>query len=620
MCGIYASLGATFEKIRLDRIKHRGPDDEGLFEGETAAGKIVLGHRRLAIIDPDKRAAQPMLNPQTQSQILLNGEIYNFREIRQKLEAQGVNFSTSSDCETLLKALDLWGDECLEMLRGMFAFIYYDKPNQRLLIARDPFGIKPIYYKFVENGIVFASEPKQIFDLGARGHLNIEIAADYLLHSVTDHCEQTFFSNIFQLRGGQKAEIDLSKPFTPDEFKISRWYKVPKGNEYSGSFGDAKKQFRQLFDNEIRLHRESDVAIGACLSGGLDSSAIVGALTIASKNPVETFSAIFPGEKIDESKFVNSVVKKFTTNSHEVLIDENSLEETLKNVIWQQDEPFGSCSILLQNYVFKEINKNEIKVVLDGQGADEQLAGYHGLMDFAMISYARKGAIRKFVKHIFARKARHNVPILGQLETVARAIFQKFLKPNNDLPSYLDGARINELKPAGSIIERATALNDIGAIKDINDQCYLLSLSTSLPMLLRFEDRNSMAFGVEARVPFVGRDLFEFSLSLPEKYKLFGARTKMILREALKEYLPIDVYDRMDKIGFAPPEEKWLRGPLKIMFTQGVKSFFARFPNLLNEAAIWDKYEVFINGGEYNRLLWRISNLGLWADAFDISE
>lgn len=619
MCGIYASIGVMFDKIRLDRIKHRGPDDEGLFEVDTIAGSLVLGHRRLAIIDTDRRSAQPIFNSNTGSYIILNGEIYNFREIRDNLEREGIEFSTSSDSETLLKALDFWGDKCLDMLRGMFAFIYYDKPNQRFLVVRDPYGIKPIYYKFVDNGIAFASEPKQIFDLGEKAKLNLQIAADYLLHSVTDHCEHTFFSNILQLRGGQKIEIDLSKPFKPSDLKISRWYHAPYQKTAVHTFEEAKQHFRELFDREIKLHCESDVAIGACLSGGLDSSAIVGALSTGNNNSLDTFSAVFPGEPIDESKFISSVVDKFSTSSHEVIIDENSLEDNLKKVIWHQDEPFGSCSILLQYYVFQVANKNGIKVVLDGQGADEQLAGYHGLMDFAMISYLRNGNLIKFIRHIFDRKKLHDISIISQLDTVFKSIFNKYVRQNN-APEWLEGSRIKDLQPCGSIIQRSQTLNKIEVVRNLKDQCYLLSLSTSLPMLLRFEDRNSMAFGVEARVPFVGRDLIEYSLSLADKFKLDGARTKVILREALKEYLPIDIYGRMDKIGFAPPEEKWLRGPLKPTLQNGIKIFFIRFPNLLNEKAIWNKFDDFAAGGTYNSLLWRVANIGLWAEMFDITE
>lgn len=619
MCGFYVSIGLDFDNVRLDRIIHRGPDGVGVFQTETNIGKLVMGHRRLAVIDTDIRSNQPMIDNETKSSLILNGEIYNFREIREKLEQKKISFVTTSDSETLLKALDFWGVECLDMLRGMFAFVYYDNKNQKLFIVRDPYGIKPIYYKKVKNGIAFSSEPKQIFDLGENSKLNKSIAADYLLHNVTDHSEQTFFSDIYQLRGGFKIEIDLNKEADLSSLNISRWYSIPKKQPKTYNFAKAKDKFRKLFDNEILLHRESDVPIGSCLSGGLDSSAIVGALVTQAGDDFETFSAVFPGEQIDESKFINSVIRKFGTLSNKIEIDLNKLEDSLEKVIWHQDEPFGSCSILLQNLVFKKVHERNIKVVLDGQGADEQLAGYHGLFDFALINYLRNGRLFSLAKLIYERKILHETKISSQICVLVDAIFGKCFRKAKAL-DYLEGARLSNHIPNENLISRSMQLNGIKNINDIGDQCFLLALVTSLPMLLRFEDRNSMAYSVEARVPFVGRDLIEFSLSLADNFKLDGARTKVILREALKDYLPDDVYSRNDKIGFAPPEEMWLRGPLNKKFKSGIELFFIRFPNLLNEAVILSKYNCFIGGGKYDSILWRVANIGLWAEKFNIKE
>jgi asparagine synthase (glutamine-hydrolysing) len=628
MCGLYASVGLVPDKSRLDRIAHRGPDGEGWAVYETSAGVLTFGHRRLAIIDLDPRAAQPMSWLDQRYQLIFNGEIYNYIELKAELVELGYEFTTTSDAEVLLVALHVWGKSALGRLRGMFAFLLFDQHEEKLLVVRDPFGIKPLYYCVTDDGIAFASEPKQIYDInGVSRKLNLPRAWDFLVSQTSEHTSETMFSGVLQLRPGCLIELDLSKPDLQKVLLQHKWFKTPDTKGPTFNLTDAAKVFRSLLEHSLKLHLRADVPVGSCLSGGLDSSSIVGLASQlrGSSDPVSTFTAIFPGQSVDEARYAQDVVTKNSAKPDYIQITQEDLEADVDQVIWHQDEPFGSTSILAQWFVFKAIGESGIKVVLDGQGADEQLGGYHGLFNFHHASLFRRRKFLTLIKGILMRKLHQDAPLSDAVGAFGRRFSAKLgFKDPRPVPTALDVMAKGDLAryapKEGSTLNAVLVRDQLPALETLGELCLAMTVSSNLPMLLRFEDRNSMAHSVEARVPFVETDLVAFSLGLGEHHKLVGSDNKKVLRVAMKDILPESVMNRRDKLGFSTPESDWLRGGLRASVERGLALAKARFPNLLD----WDGADQLVveamrPSSTAHPIVWRLANLGLWAERFDVT-
>lgn len=622
MCGLYGSIGFAPDKTRLDRIAHRGPDGEGWEEFSTKFGTMCFGHRRLSIIDLDSRANQPMHTQNEDFIIIQNGEIYNYKELRNELENLGQKFTTNSDTEVLLNSFKFWGVGSFTRLRGMFSCAIFDRAHDCLYLARDAFGIKPLYYVQTNEGIAFGSEIKQIYDFNGVSHrLNYARTWDFLVSMTTDHTEETMYEGVKQIRPGHFAKIDLDAAQL--KMEISRWFEIPKINEKKISAEAAAIEFREKFLNSINLHLRADVAVGSCLSGGLDSSSVVGVACSILEKPEDfrTYSAVFPDTSVDESKFIKAVNQHNHCQPHLLEIEESRLEDVAKTLIYQQDEPFGSTSIFAQYFVFEAIGKDKTKVVLDGQGADEQLAGYHGIFDFYAQSLLRRGKIFSLAKLMIERKIYHNAPIFAPAWRLLKPRLARYI-PSLRVPvseNYLTDSELNKFAPkSGSTMNEALLRDGLPKIDTIGELCLALTIGTNLPMLLRYEDRNSMAHSVEARVPFVETDLMAFTLGLGEHHKIVGGDTKRVLRDGVGDFLPKEVLYRRDKLGFSTPEKDWLHGPLKSFVKSGIELCFVRFPNLLNRAAVDRLAKAMDEKAPIDGVLWRIANLGHWAERFDI--
>lgn len=628
MCGLYASIGFVPDKARLDRVAHRGPDGEGWEVLETTAGQLTLGHRRLAIIDLDSRATQPMTSANGRYVVVFNGEIYNYIELREELLTSGQVFRTTSDCEVLLQAFQTWDTACLSKFRGMFAFIIYDKLTKRLIVARDAFGIKPLYYAHSQAGIAFGSEPKQLYDLDGISRLaNRARLWDFLISQTSEHTDETMFQGIKSLRPGHLIEFDLTKPQLTQAIVQQRWFEVPKSGGINLDLGEAALRFEALLRRSIELHLRADVPVGSCLSGGLDSSSIVG---IASQlrgrdDPISTFTAVFPGKLVDESKFAQDVVELNNAVSTFIEISNDDLAACVDDVIWHQDEPFGSTSILAQWFVFRAIGRSGIKVVLDGQGADEQLAGYHGLFSFHHDSLFRRGKYLQLISAILSRKFEAGIELRPLLTAVGRRMQRRFALPinkSNDSaqPDILSKGTLKDFAPKeGSTLNSILKNDGLPALETLGELCLAMTVSSNLPMLLRFEDRNSMAHSVEARVPFVDTDLIQFTLALGEHHKMVGSDNKKVLRQAMLNVLPVSVLARRDKLGFSTPESDWIRGGLQPIVKHGIALAKTRFPDLIDwTAADQLLNEAVVDGANAHPQVWRLANLGLWAERFDL--
>ncbi|MGD0466148.1 MAG: asparagine synthase (glutamine-hydrolyzing) [Gammaproteobacteria bacterium] len=540
MCGIFFSIG--FENLPpsvIDSVIHRGPDGRGWNEFSSPVGPVIIAHRRLAIVDLSIDGHQPMSSDDGRYWVTYNGEIYNYLEIRKELEKLGHHFRTKTDTEVLLKSYLEWGEDCLNNFNGMFAFVIWDDKEKQVFAARDRFGVKPFYLYQQGKKIAFASEIKQFKHLPDWvGILNKEMGDEYLHTGYCDHKKETLYNNVLQLLSGKYLTFNAIN----NSIKFVRWYDL-KSRICSKNISDeeAISTFKSLFIDAIRLRLRSDVSVGACLSGGLDSSSIVSMIREIQgpTKEIYTFSSVFPGHKEDESTYIDELAlrKNLTSNKNYSSLDECLIK--ISEILFHQDLPFSGTSVFAQWKTFENAKNVGITVLLDGQGADESLLGYPGMLNGIIFYYLKKLDflnLFKFVK--WQTKYNNQVP----KTTFLLGLQQKFPQV------YIALLKVFKKNPCEDKISVGSSLTDICL------QHFLNNLQT----LLRYEDRNSMAFSRESRLPFLDYRLVEFIFSLPINKRFRNTKTKWILREAMKGLNTDSVLNRRDKIGFATPENDWL--------------------------------------------------------------
>ena len=675
MCGLSGFIARSFQPAGLigrmnDMIRHRGPDDEGfLLKGNFDATPLVLGgrdtqadayqasvvyapigqldqfsdklvklsmgHRRLSIVDLSPLGHQPMSTVDGRYWIVYNGEVYNYLELRVELERIGCSFFSHSDTEVILQAYRVWGKGCLSRFNGMFAFLIYDSVKNILFCARDRFGVKPFYYRITEVGIGFASEIKQFTvlpDWSAR--MNGQRVYDFLNWGITDHTDETLFKGVFQLRGGQAFELCLddfsstsNKFATGARLPVFTWYEL-KPRTFRGTEADAAEQFRAKLIDSVKLHLRADVPVGSCLSGGLDSSSIV---CIANRLLHDqnahllqrTFSACTDVAKVDERKWIDIVVNATGVKAHYVYPALSGLFSDVADITWHQDEPFGSTSIYAQWNVFRLAAENKVKVMLDGQGADEQLAGYHGYFGPHLATLFKSLRWMTLLKEAKAMRRLHGYSYTTAAAYLASASLPEPIK--------------NALRRATGRVEQSPGwlnmdalgceaqnpLLPIGAAGADTVQALSMAQLTAsnLQMLLHWEDRDSMGHSIESRVPFLDYHLVEFVLGLPDEYKLSGGVTKRVLRDGMSGILPDAIRDRMDKIGFATPEETWLRETASDLFRNKLQLVLAESDEIFNKEVCQQMLEDMISGtSRFNSLPWRLISFGEWVRRFEVTR
>ena len=631
MCGLFGSIGFEPDPKRIDIVVHRGPDGRGWRVFSSASGPVALGHRRLAIIDVSNSGLQPMADPSGRYQLVFNGEIYNYLELRDELREKGEVFTTGTDSEVLLRAYMVWGRDCLSRLRGMFAFLIWDDREKSLFAARDRFGIKPLYFFEAVRGIAFASEIKQLIGLpGWTGRMNIARVHDFLSAGISDHTPETMFDGVRQLRGGEFA-IVATNGGAP-ETTVARWYPAKAGSLKLDE-AEAAGRFRSLFDESVRLHLRSDVPIGSCLSGGLDSSSIVCTMArqLGGDVVINTVSACYKEKEADEKRFMEEVVSATGGRPHYVFPRAEDVFSRASEITWHQDEPFGSSSIFAQWCVFEEARKAGIKVMLDGQGADEQLAGYHGCYPYYLQGLRKAGQFGQIVRTMLERVVYQKVPLTPLLREYALPLFPKPIASRIGalLPSahmappprnWLSGPMIREHGNQKQALSLASELLNLPPVEDLRSLCLTLTYASNLQMLLHWEDRNSMAHSIEARVPFLDHPLVEFNLALGNEHKIVGGDTKRVLRRAMRDVLPKRVRERRDKLGFTTPEQAWFRGPLKGLVLDGTEASLKRFPGLFDAQETRAHVREMLDGRRsVDFSLWRIVNIGIWGERFGIA-
>lgn len=578
MCGIAGFVGRVGDSAATLRdwgrvLAHRGPDDLGiavLVGDEVRTGKdpglimpqvqTVLWHRRLSILDLSAAGWQPMSSRDGRHHLILNGEVYNYRELRAELEGQGVVFHSASDTEVVLEGYRLWGVDLLPRLVGMFAFALLDREARRVLLARDPFGIKPLYWSAWPGAFAFASEQKALLKLPqVSRRADPQGLFDYLRFGLTDHGDSTMLQAIRSCPPAHWLQVSC------DDARVSapvRYLDLHAPGEPAGSFEDSAARLRELFLDSVRLHLRSDVPVGAALSGGIDSSAIVMAMkAVEPAVDLHAFSYIATDAALSEERWVDVVGQASGAIVHKTHATPEDLLADLDGLLSAQDEPFGSTSIYAQHRVFRLAREHGIKVMLDGQGADELLGGYQPFVAARLASLLRQGRLLEAVG--FAQRAarapgRASLWLWAGEFLVPPALQAPFrrLVGQDLVPSWLDGDWFAERG-----VRLQPAKYTFGDSSDVlHDQLRRAVSRSSLPMLLRYEDRNSMAYSIESRVPFLTPQLARFVLSLPESYLIDrDGTTKAVFRRAMRGLVPDVILDRQDKIGFATPEQRWLR-------------------------------------------------------------
>lgn len=532
---IYAALLDRMQKS----IAHRGPDDSGIFQMPG----VGLAHRRLSIIDLSMKGHQPM-EYRDRYIAVYNGEIYNYIEIRKELLKYGYVFNTETDTEVLIAAYDFWGRECLKKFNGMWAFAIWDKVEKRLFCARDRFGVKPFYYHINNDRFIFASEIKALLvDENVDRIANKSIVYDYLMQGLVEHTEETFFQGVYKLPASTYMIIEKGKII-----EKNMYYDISFSDEISGKLLETEiNECKNIFRDAVTVRLRADVPVGSCLSGGLDSSSIVCCVdelikNIGSKTEQHTFSFCTDDPRIDERKYMNAVVEATDVIAHQVFSNDEDLKKELKDLIYTQDEPFSSTGMYASYCVYRDAKRNNVSVLLDGQGADEVLCGY------------RKSRIY-YIKKLIAGK-RYFSAIKEFLLSISQVKGTMFLK--NDLYKIKRILFNNERKDASNYMSNDFKMNTHGYDYDRNSNFqYNDVFKVSLPALLRYADRNSMAFSVESRLPFLDYRFVQFCAELSISKKIRNGNSKYIMRQALK--MPACIKNRKDKIGFATPEDVWLK-------------------------------------------------------------
>tara|TARA_B100001964_G_scaffold186805_1_gene207573 strand:- start:90 stop:1889 length:1800 start_codon:yes stop_codon:yes gene_type:complete len=597
VCGISGIVYKKNIKINPDEIKrinrlvdHRGPDGEGYYFGDN----FSLGHRRLSIFDLSEKAHQPMAF-KDKYQIIFNGAIYNYLELKNQLKDLGYHFTSKSDTEVILASYDYWGEQCVDMLNGMWAFTIFNKSKNILFCSRDRFGIKPFYFSETDERFIFGSEIKQILSF-VDSKLNKQILVDYLCSGYEDHNNETFFKNIYKLEQSHNLIYDLSS----HNFEIKKYYDLIIDQEIeSYSQKDAFIAYKNALSKSLELRNRSDVKLGTCLSGGIDSS-IIAAKSSMKYDSIDQFNAINAKStepKIDESSFAKIVSNKFNLKLSMVQPTYTDFIDSVDDLVYKMDEPFGTPSNFMQYYVFKKAKEIGCKVMLDGQGADETMLGYE-----------------RYIPSILLNKGNYFINLLrskSRLSKFKLLLYTIYFK-NAFIKNFIIAIRYRFLKKeALNRVNRSLLKNFAKSYNNIKEMQIKEIMSLQLPHLLKYEDRSSMANSIEARVPFIDHNVVEIAISMNDDFKIKDGKTKYFLRLILDELGLPEISQRTDKIGFWAPSNKWLSKFSKEIIDE-IKN--SKIVNIFCDTDKIEKKYYKIN----DNFKWKLYNIAKWEKLFKV--
>ena len=549
-------------KRMTDALSHRGPDGEGLWQNQHKT--VLLGHRRLSIIDLSSAGHQPMFFSKAETKviprytIIHNGEIYNYIELREELSKQGYVFHSQTDTEVIAAAYDYWKELCVDYFDGMFAFAIWDEQENELFAARDRLGEKPFFYFIDKKQFLFASEMKALWAAGIDRIPNQKMLFNFITIGYTDNPnqpEETFFENILKLPPATCLKYSLND----GQLILEKYWDIdPEKQDKQISETDALEKFNSLFVTSVKRRLRSDVSIGTSLSGGLDSSSIIA--TIASLNKGSSskiFTGTFPGFERDEAMHAKLVVEKFNLQQYTKAISVDEMMDDWQKLCYHQETPFGSASVYAQYKVYELAKQYDVKVLLDGQGADETLAGYHKYYKWYWQELFRNRKLRRS-KEI---KAAKNLGVKEKFDfkNIIASYFPDFATIVMENRYLLNAIKHEDLTKEFVQLQSKEAYYAVPERFTLNNALYFNTCTHGLEELLKYADRNAMAHGREVRLPFLSHELVEFIFSLPGNFKIRNGWTKWLLRKSMEKSLPAEITWRRDKVGFEPPQKQWMQ-------------------------------------------------------------
>lgn len=587
MCGIFGAIKLDgyfnqndFEKfVKLtDIVAYRGPDasDYKSFNSknktlEKNSFDIFFGHRRLSIIDLSPDGNQPLFSDNCW--IIFNGEIFNYIELREELKQKNHTFDTNTDTEVIIKIYKEYGEDGFDKLNGMWAFAIYDTELNKIILSRDRFSIKPLFIYQSNKQIFFASEIKQLLPLLEKKEPELDNILIFLQQGLLDFNEKTMFKDIYRLKAKTNLVINLQTKEIKEKIYWNYSDKLTEGSDQK-----IFSEFRELFIDSVRIRLRSDVQIGSLLSGGLDSSAITVAALNFSGNSLQTFSVISNQKEFSEEKFIDIFSGNFNVHNKKVILDSDKLKDNLDRVIEHQDEPFNYFIPVAHYNLIKALNENsDIVVILNGQGGDETLMGYLRFYFYYWKNLLKEKDLFLLSKEILSSFINRTAILQFRLNAAKRYIPQKLMSKKNFLINKRDLISVwefNNLRDA--------------QIKDIDYY--------SVPFLNRYEDRNSMAFSKEIRLPFLDHRLVDFLINIQTNKKMRNGWSKYILRKSFPE-LPKQIRWRRDKKGFILPESKWLKKDLQNTIREKFsgKNLLSQF-KLIDSKKFLDYYDGYLKG------------------------
>lgn len=563
MCGIagiispIASLCNEHQlKKMAEAIAHRGPDGEGFWI--NANNNVGLAHRRLAIIDLSPQAAQPMHYLNRYS-IVYNGEIYNFPELKKELKKAGYHFNTSSDTEVILAAYDCYKEKCLPYFDGMFAFAIWDSVEQKLFAARDRMGEKPFYYHNQKGLFCFASEMKALWAVEVPKEADNKMLLNYLTLGTVQHASdasRTFFKGIFSLPAAHFLT------WQNEVLSVHHYWQLDKQITSNIDEQTAILQLNDYFNQSVKMRLRSDVPVGTSLSGGLDSSSIVASIKQQQPFDLHTFSAVFPGFEKDESAAIREITNQFNITNHLVTPTAEACILDFEKLMYHQEEPITSSSVYAQYRVYQMAKAHDIKVLLDGQGADEIFAGYHKYAHWFLQELINKNRFSLFIKEKQQLKANH-VQFRWDIKNVLAAYLPSHVAIAVEKKAYANMVGHSDINPDFLACTKGREWDGLHKpiVTKLNDILYFDVKHQGLETLLRYADRNAMAHGCEVRLPFLQHDLVKFAFSLPSTFKIQNGYMKSILRKTMQTKLPASIVWNAEKVAFEPPQKIWMKTP-----------------------------------------------------------
>lgn len=582
MCGIAVAIGLKgqpIERVAIERMAksllHRGPDDSGIY----VDGAVGMGFRRLSILDLSEAGHQPMVSEDERYVLVFNGEIFNYVELRSELRQLGYQFRSSGDSEVLLAAYRQWGRECLSRLNGMWAFVIYDRQHRRLFGSRDRFGVKPLYYSRTADVMQFASEIKALRASGyRRGEINWRTASRFLLDGRLDSQVETFYEGIEQIPPGSGFELTLDGTW-------HQWFFWSLDGLPQSVPEDPATTFANLFEDSVRIRMRSDVPVGVCLSGGLDSTAIICAAARqrgeASSSTSDSLQAFcYMAKEFDESKYIADTLAQTHAQLRQLGTSPAELWSDLRRLLWFQDEPVHTMTAVVGYQLMRLAASHGIRVVLNGQGADETIGGYSSYFQDYWVSLLRQGRVREAWQAVASYTAAHGGNSRQRFTAAAARGFSWEMYKVGAYRTWAQARRQARLRQNPWFSEDLTKYfidEDSSPIEMTLSHALKQSVvSAPLPLYLRIEDRNSMAHSVEARLPFLDYRLVSFVSALSDDWKVRGPWNKYVLREGMRGRIPESVRARVDKMGFPTASKKWfahdLYEPLRdILGSQAVR-------------------------------------------------